>query len=134
MAKSKQEVALSRGDAADLPTIRYGRKLNNRGRALVHDALERLTRGDMAVTVGTHGRNFADQLAHELLESPLASILRIDAATPSDEGEDAKAGQGAGIVANISALYLQAVQHANKPEAPRVIEGTIGVQAGASPW
>ena len=117
-----------RQDAVPAP---YGRKLNNRGRALVHDALERLTRGDMMDARGDHGRTFPDQLAHELLASPLASLLRIDAATPCDEGVEAKGGGG--IKADIGALYLQVVQAAGKQAGP-VIEGTIGVQPEPSDW
>jgi hypothetical protein len=108
-----------------------GRKLNNRGRALVHDALERLTRGDLMDARGDHGRTFPDQLAHELLASPLASLLRIDAATPCDEGVEGK-GAG-GIKADIGALYLQVVQAAGKQAGP-VIEGTIGVQPEPGDW
>lgn len=130
MAKTKQELA-PRYEQSAAP---YGRKLNNRGRALVHDALGRLMAGgDMAATVGTHGRNFPDQLAHELLESPLASLLRIDAATPSDEGEEAKGAAAQGTT-NIGALYLLAMQGANKQAEPKVIEGTIGVQPKLSDW
>jgi hypothetical protein len=116
----------------DSGAVVYGRKLNNRGRALIHDALERLTRGDMAACVGSHGRTFVDQLAYELRESPLASLLRIDAATPCDEGSDGK-GTPQGQT-NIGALYLLAVQAANKQVAPVVIEGTIGVQDKLSAW
>jgi hypothetical protein len=94
----------------------YGRRLNNRARAIVHDALERVITGDMAKCVGSHGRTFADQLAHELIEAPLSSVLRINAATPSDEAEDTKAAAPQGQT-NIQALYLMAVQQASKPEA-----------------
>lgn len=111
----------------------YGRKLNNRARAVVHDALDRLVSGDLSRLVGTHGRTFRDQLAHEMLEAPLGSMMRIDAATPSDEGEEAK-GPAAQGVTNIAALYLVAMQGANKAAEPKVIEGTIGVQPPASDW
>lgn len=112
----------------------YGRKLNNRARALVHDALDRLTRGDMKDAVGTHGRTFPDQLAHELLESPWASVLKIDAATPSDEGEDAKGGAPSQQL-NVQSLYLMALQGVQKRgDEAKVIEGTIGVGPDASAW
>jgi|HubBroStandDraft_6_1064221.scaffolds.fasta_scaffold130361_3 hypothetical protein len=111
MAKAKNELA----QRTETSVTAYGRRLNGRARALIHDALERVIRGDMAKCVGTHGRSFPDQLAHELIESPLSSLLRINAATPSDEAEDAKAAAPQGQT-NIQALYLMAVQAANKPE------------------
>lgn len=112
-----------------------GRKLNNRGRALVHDALGRLMAGgDMADKPDAEtGRTFLDQLAHQLRADPLGSLLRIDAATPSDEGEEAKGAAAQGTT-NIGALYLLAMQGANKQAEPKVIEGTIGVQPKLSDW
>lgn len=128
MRKTGSELVERRQDTAP---VAYGRKLNNRARAVVHDALSRLIDGDSRDLKGSHGATFADRLRDELLESPLASMLRIDAATPSDEG-DAKSGPTMQI--NTQALYLQALQHANKPEEPKTIEGTIGVQPEPSGW
>lgn len=113
--------------------MRYGRKLNNRARALVADALERLASGDCRDLKGSHGRSFADQLVHELLEAPLNSLMRIDAATPSDEGDGKSEATGGNV--NIQALYLTAVQQANKPgDDAKLVEGTSGVQPDVSDW
>lgn len=110
----------------------YGRKLNNRARAVLDDALGRVLAGDAAAWAGASGRNFLDQLAMQLIDDPLGSLMRINAATPSDEDEKSNAP----AAVNIQQAFLLAVQAVNKPAQVlgEIVEGTSRVQPELSDW
>ena len=98
----------------------YGRRLNNRARAMVDRTLDRHTIGDWKERKGTSGRNFLDQLAHEILENPLSTVMWLNDHTPCDEGT-APASNPL-IMNNIGALYLTAMQRANEQQEVKTIE------------
>lgn len=109
----------------------YGKRLNNRGRALLEQAFDLLHKGRK----DDKGRDFVAALADAILESPLGALERIDKMTRDPEE---KADSGKQL--NINSLYLMAVQGAQTAAvAPRVIEhleplGTSGVQPTLSDW
>lgn len=93
-------------------TAPQGRRLNNRARADVHRALDRLTTGDWRGKLGSHGRTYHDQLAYQILEDPLGALQWINDHTPCDEGSQPATNPL--ILNNIGALYLTAMQRANE--------------------
>lgn len=98
----------------------YGKRLNNRARAMLDRTLDRLTSGDWKSHKGSHGRTFHDQLAWEILENPLAALQWINDHTPCDEGSQPAANPL--IMNNIGALYLTAMQRANEQAEVKTIE------------
>lgn len=98
----------------------HGRRLNNRARADVHRALDRLTTGDWKGKVGSHGRTYHDQLAYQILEDPFGALQWINDHTPCDEGTQPASNPL--ITNNIGALYLTAMQRANEQNEVKTIE------------
>lgn len=128
MARNHNDLAPRKGEHG---VEVYGRRLNNRGRALLEQAFDLLHAGRK----DAKGRDFVAALADAILESPLGALERIDKMTrdPEDKGDGGKQ-------LNINSLYLMAVQGAQTAAiAPRVIEhdealGTSRVQPMPSDW
>lgn len=99
----------------------YCKRLNNRARADIDHALDRLTKGDWKDRKGSHGRRYHDQLCHQILEDPLGALQWINDHTPCDEGTTAPAANAL-ITNNIGALYLTAMQRANEQQEAKTIE------------
>lgn len=109
----------------------YGKRLNNRGRALLEQAFDLLKQGRK----DAKGRDFVAALADAILADPLGAIERVDKLTRDPNAPS----QGANAL-NINSLYLMAVQGAQQAAQPALVidneleAGTPGVQAPVSDW
>jgi hypothetical protein len=122
MARAKQDL-VPRRDAETSATV-YGRALINRQRAVLEDVFNQVK------DTPAYRKAAADQF----IADPIGSAERLEKMYGEKEG-----AKGANPLMSISNLYLQAIQGAQQPAAPHVLElepepGTSRVQPSASDW